>query len=31
VKEPVKVPVKEPDYLRPFYDATREVYRHNIT
>ena len=30
-REIVRVPVKEPDYLRPFYDATREVYRHNIT
>ena len=30
-REIVRVPVKEPDYLRPFYDATRQVYRHNIT
>ena len=30
-REIVRVPVKEPDYLRPFYDAARQVYRHNIT
>jgi nitrate reductase beta subunit len=30
-REIVRVPVKEPDYLRPFYDATRQVYRHNIS
>jgi len=30
-REIVRVPLKEPDYLRPFYDAGRQVYRHNIT
>lgn len=30
-REIVRIPVKEPDYLRPFYDAARQVYRHNIT
>ena len=30
-REIVRAPVREPDYLRPFYDAARQVYRHNIT
>ena len=30
-REIVRVPIKEPDYLRPFYDAARQVYRHNIS
>lgn len=30
-REIVRVPFKEPEYLRPFYDAAREVYRHNIS
>jgi len=30
-REIVRVPVREPDYLRSFYDAARQVYRHNIT
>jgi len=30
-REIVRVPVREPDYLRPFYDAARQVYRHNIS
>lgn len=29
--EIVRVPLKEPVYVRPFYDAERKVYRHNIT
>lgn len=30
-KELVKVPIKEPEFLRPFYDEKHEVYRHNLT
>jgi nitrate reductase beta subunit len=30
-REIVRVPFTEPDYLRPFYDAERQVYRHNIS
>jgi nitrate reductase beta subunit len=30
-KAVVKVPIKEPQYVRPFYDKTLDVYRHNIT
>jgi nitrate reductase beta subunit len=30
-KEIVKVPIKEPAYIRPFYDKKLQVYRHNIT
>lgn len=30
-KELVKVPVKEPVFIRPYYDEKIEVYRHNIT
>ncbi len=30
-REVVRVPIKEPDYLRPFFDAARQVYRHNIS
>ena len=30
-RESVRVPIKEPDYLRPFFDAARQVYRHNIS
>ncbi len=30
-REIVRVPFKEPDYLRPFYDAQVGVYRHNIS
>jgi nitrate reductase beta subunit len=29
--EIVRVPLKEPTYVRPFFDASRNVYRHNIT
>jgi nitrate reductase beta subunit len=29
--EIVKVPMKEPNYVRPFFDSARNVYRHNIT
>ena len=29
--EIVRVPLKEPNYIRPFHDAARSVYRHNIT
>jgi nitrate reductase beta subunit len=29
--EIVKVPMKEPTYVRPFFDSARSVYRHNIT
>lgn len=29
--EIVRVSLKEPVYVRPFYDAERKVYRHNIT
>ncbi len=30
-KEIVKVPIKEPVFIRPYYDERVEVYRHNIT
>ena len=30
-KEIVKVPIKEPVYIRPFYDEKLQVYHHNIT
>jgi nitrate reductase beta subunit len=30
-KELVKVPLREPVYIRPFYDEKLQVYRHNIT
>ncbi|MBI3077196.1 MAG: dehydrogenase [Deltaproteobacteria bacterium] len=30
-REIVRVPFREPNYLRPFYDAARQVYRHNIS
>jgi nitrate reductase beta subunit len=30
-KEIVRVPIKEPVYVRPFYDKKLQVYRHNIT
>lgn len=30
-KEIVRVPIKEPVYVRPFYDKKLRVYRHNIT
>jgi nitrate reductase beta subunit len=30
-KEIVKVPIKEPVYIRPYYDEKLQVYRHNIT
>ena len=30
-REIVRVPFTEPDYLRPFYDDARKVYRHNIS
>jgi len=30
-KAVVKVPIKEPVYVRPFYDEKLQVYRHNIT
>lgn len=30
-KEVVRVPFKEPLYIRPYYDEKREVYRHNIS
>lgn len=29
--EVVRVPLEEPTIVRPFYDADRDVYRHNIT
>ncbi|MDP3063293.1 MAG: dehydrogenase [Chloroflexota bacterium] len=29
--EVVKVPLKEPIFIRPFYDAAQDVYRHTIT
>ena len=29
--EIVRVPMKEPVYIRPFFDDQRNVYRHNIT
>lgn len=29
--ELVSVPVREPSYIRPFYDGKLDVYRHNIT
>jgi nitrate reductase beta subunit len=29
--EIVRVPLKEPAIVRPFFDAERNVYRHNIT
>jgi nitrate reductase beta subunit len=29
--EVVRVPLKEPVYIRPFFDEQRSVYRHNIT
>ncbi len=29
--EVVRVPLKEPIYIRPFFDEQRSVYRHNIT
>jgi nitrate reductase beta subunit len=29
--EIVRVPLKEPVYIRPFFDEQRNVYRHNIT
>lgn len=29
-KEIVKVPIKEPVFIRPYYDERLEVYRHNI-
>jgi nitrate reductase beta subunit len=29
--EIVKVPIKEPTYVRPFFDQRLNVYRHNIT
>lgn len=30
-KEVVKVPIKEPTFVRPFHDEKLQVYRHNIT
>lgn len=30
-KEIIKVPVKEPVFIRPFHDEKLQVYRHNIT
>ncbi|MFN3478973.1 MAG: 4Fe-4S dicluster domain-containing protein [Thermodesulfovibrionales bacterium] len=30
-KEIIKVPIKEPVFIRPYYDERLEVYRHNIT
>ncbi len=30
-KEIVKVPIKEPVFIRPYYDEKLDVYRHNIT
>jgi nitrate reductase beta subunit len=30
-KELVSVPLKEPTFIRPVFDAQRSVYRHNIT
>ena len=30
-KELVKVPLKEPAFIRPFFDEKLQVYRHNIT
>jgi nitrate reductase beta subunit len=30
-KEAVRVPLKEPTVVRPFYDEARKVYRHSIT
>lgn len=30
-KEIVRVPIKEPVFIRPYYDERLEVYRHNIT
>ncbi|MCI4625888.1 MAG: dehydrogenase [Candidatus Magnetoovum sp. WYHC-5] len=30
-KEIVKVPLKDPVFIRPFHDKTLNVYRHNIT
>jgi nitrate reductase beta subunit len=29
--EVARVPLKEPIHIRPLYDASRSVYRHNIT
>ncbi|MBI4220759.1 MAG: dehydrogenase, partial [Chloroflexi bacterium] len=29
--EIVRVPIKEPTYVRPLFDQVRGVYRHNIT
>lgn len=30
-KEIIKVPIKEPVFIRPYYDERLEVYRHNVT
>jgi nitrate reductase beta subunit len=30
-KEIVRVPLREPIFIRPVFDAQRAVYRHNIT
>lgn len=30
-KEAVRVPLKEPIFVRPYFDAAQNVYRHNIT
>jgi len=30
-RELVRVPLHEPAFVRPFFDAERQVYRHNIT
>lgn len=30
-REILRVPLKEPNYIRPFFDERVEVYRHNIS